>query len=425
METTYKHTPNHRWVMCGALAKMYEIFGDDAFRKRAFQYLDEGFDITDYGEWTERSNATYNPVCAIHLYDVGVQFQYEPAWEAIRKNLRMMAYMLHPGNTIVTEYSGRQDLAQTVTMDDRYAVVYHLMANRDQDRLFAAMAKIASGSKPTNHGTNPLIYWMLYPDKMKLPSLDRTEPLPETYTILFGEGNEVAVPQNVPYSKFRRAHPHGAPVLRHRRGQLSVTVMAGQPNLLYVQYGKARMTGFKLVPGWFGMGGIAFPTIRRTGDNTYQMHIELEGCYFQPLPKELVREAKGRYADMPNHLREKSHVTYLPVTVNIRLLEDGVDVEWISEQVPNIYLQAVCMFDPKGRIEGAEVNDAAPHIKELAEGEAVYRYENDWIRVAPGAKRHGEMVIRGDQVNTEALNLTLNDMTPVRRSIQIRGGTAT
>jgi hypothetical protein len=48
------HTPNHRWVMAGALAKMYEIFGDEAYKDRAFQFLDEGFDMTEYGEWTYR-----------------------------------------------------------------------------------------------------------------------------------------------------------------------------------------------------------------------------------------------------------------------------------------------------------------------------------------------------------------------------------
>lgn len=44
------HTPNHRWVMCGAMANMYEILGDDNLKRRAFEYLSEGFDMTDYGE---------------------------------------------------------------------------------------------------------------------------------------------------------------------------------------------------------------------------------------------------------------------------------------------------------------------------------------------------------------------------------------
>ncbi len=97
------HTPNHRWVMAGAFAKIYEIFGGEAFRERAFPFLDEGLDITDYGEWTERSNAIYNGACAIHLYDVGLIFGYEPAFAAIRSNLNMMQYMLHPDDSIVTE----------------------------------------------------------------------------------------------------------------------------------------------------------------------------------------------------------------------------------------------------------------------------------------------------------------------------------
>ncbi len=411
------HTPNHRWVMAGALAKMYEIFGDTAYKERAFQFLEEGFDMTEYGEWTERSNAIYNGACAIHLYDVGSIFGYEPAFEAIRKNLGMMQYMLHPDLSVATEYSGRQDLGQTMMMNDWYYVIYHLMASLDNNPVFASMAKLTEETSPK--GASALIHWMLYPESMRLP--DHVPPLSDNYTVLLGENNEVPVPRNIPYLGKLVRHPHGASVLRHRRGKLSISVMAAQPELLYVQYGKARMYGLKLAAGWFGIGGVAFPAIRQTGEHRYSMDIELEGCYFNPLPKEHTADKNGIYVNMPNHLREKTNIQYLKLTVEIDLLDDGVDVSIRSTTIPGIYLQTVCMFDPTGEVSGEGLEDAAPHIKQLITGDAVFSREGDCILVSSGAKEHKDVSMRNEKVNRDALNVTMNYVTPTDVTIRVRG----
>lgn len=68
------HTPNHRWVMTGALGMLYEMYGDERMKKRAYEYFSEGFDITEQGEWFERSNGGYNPICGIFLYHAARAF---------------------------------------------------------------------------------------------------------------------------------------------------------------------------------------------------------------------------------------------------------------------------------------------------------------------------------------------------------------
>ncbi|RED76884.1 MULTISPECIES: hypothetical protein [Cohnella] len=410
------HTPNHRWVMAGAFAKIYEIFGGEAFRERAFQFLDEGLDITDYGEWTERSNAIYNGACAIHLYDVGLIFGYEPAFAAIRSNLNMMQYMLHPDDSIVTEYSGRQDYGRTMMMDDWYYAVCHLMATRDRSPLFGAMAGVAAKTAPL--GAHALIFWMLYPEQMN--ALDLYEPLSDDYTILLGEENEVPVPKNVPYLGKLVQHPHGASVLRHRKGKISVTAMAGQPELLHIRYGKAVMHGLKIGAGWFGIGAVAFPSIKKVGEQTYRMEVELEGCYWGPLPKRLTAGTNGMYVKMPNHLREKTNVQFLPVALEITMLENGVDVRVLSESIPNIYLQTVCMFDAKGELSGRSLKEAAPAIVQLTDGDAVFSMDEDAILISTGAHEHADVSMRNDPINRDALNLTVNWVTPTDKTLRIR-----
>lgn len=409
------HTPNHRWVMAGALAKMYEIFGVEAFRERAFQYLDEGFDLTEYGEWTERSNAIYNGAIAMHLYDVGVAFDYEPAFEAIRTTLTMMQHMLHPDESIVTEYSGRQDVGETMKMNDWYYIIYHLMAAKDNNSIFVSMAHIARRTAP--RGSIALLYWMLMPEAMMIS--ERAEPLPDEYTVLYGEHNEVPV-RTVIRTGGRAGHPHGASVLRHRRGKLSVTAMAGQPVLLHVRFGQARLFGLKLSTGWFGFASVSFPSIKQIGDNVYRMETELEGCYFHPLPKHLVEGTDGMYVRMPNHLREKSHVQYLSLALELTLLDDGVDVRVVSGGTERIYLQAVAMFDSDGTLEGAGLREESSWIRQLSTGDALFSQGTECIRLSDGAREHEDVSMRNEQVNRDALNVTVNWVTPTDKTLRIR-----
>ncbi|HZG58128.1 hypothetical protein [Paenibacillus sp.] len=413
------HTPNHRWVMASALAKMEEIFGGDEFRKRAFQFLDEGLDITEYGEWTERSNAIYNAICAYHLYNVGVTFGHEPSLDAARSTLRMTQYMLHPGDTIVTEYSGRQDYNAVMKMDDRYYVAFHLLANRFQDPELAALARVAQRTAPK--GALPLIHYMVEPENMTLPEAGGDEA-PDSYTVLFGENRSTPVPDDVWYHGPLLKHPHGAPVLRHRRGKLSVTAMAGQPEMLYLQYGAARLLGLKISAGWFGIGGVAFPSIHKLSEDTYRMEILLKGSYFQPLPEEHYRAAKGSYIDMPNHLRERTNVVTVPIELQITLYDDGADLRLRSEDRAGIFLQATASFDLNGTITADALEELEPNLHRLTAGAALFRNGADWIRIEGGAVEHQEVMMRNDSHMRKAQHLTMNFTTPTDRTIRLRCG---
>ncbi|MFC3803019.1 hypothetical protein [Cohnella sp. GCM10012308] len=412
------HTPNHRWVMASALAKMEELFGGAAYRERAFEFLNEGLDITDYGEWTERSNSIYNAICAYYLYDVGMVFNYAPALDAGASTLRMMRYMLHPGDTIATEYSGRQDLGQVVRMDDRYYVAFHLIAARESDPELAALAAAADRTAP--RGSVALLHWMLMPERMT-PTVSAAPPY-ERYTVLLGEGNRARVPDRVPYLGPVVKHPHGAPVLRHRRGPLSVTAMAGQAECLYVQYGEARLLGLKLGIGWFGAGAVSFPGIESLGDDRFLLRAELEGCYFGPLADEHTLHAGGRYVDMPNHLRRRIGIVRTAVGIELTLLEDGLDMRVVSDDPRGIYLQAVCLFPPEeGELSGEGLESTGPMTMRLSGGAAVYRSGRYGIRIEGGAGEHDEIAMRNDPPDARTHAVMVNWSTPTDATLRVRG----
>ena len=57
------HTPNHRWVICSGLAIAYRYTGEQEFLDAIEEFLREGVDCDEYGEYAERSTGSYNNIC--------------------------------------------------------------------------------------------------------------------------------------------------------------------------------------------------------------------------------------------------------------------------------------------------------------------------------------------------------------------------
>ena len=114
------HTPNHRWVVCMALARINQLFSNPKYLKRIDQWLGEGIDIDEDGQYHEKSTYHYTPLVNRCLITIARLVNKPALFDPVRKNLDMSLYYRHANGEVATESSGRQDKYQKGTMQSYY-----------------------------------------------------------------------------------------------------------------------------------------------------------------------------------------------------------------------------------------------------------------------------------------------------------------
>ena len=138
------HTPNHRWGIAAALLQGADLFaGEPEFaarlKARAGQYLAEGIDGDEDGEYAERSTGNYNGVVDKSLISAYEATGNEEFLGYVERNLDMMLYYIDGDDTIFTQNSTRQDHG-TKLYPDKYFYLYTYMAAKTGNPLFDAAA---------------------------------------------------------------------------------------------------------------------------------------------------------------------------------------------------------------------------------------------------------------------------------------------
>lgn len=139
MATLGFHTPNHRWVICSGLAIAYRYTGEQEFLDAIEEFLAEGVDCDEYGEYTERSTGCYNNICNYAFIVMGYMLDREEFFEYPRRNIRLMYHFIEPDATVNTMSSTRWDNNGAYTIAPYYPH-YVLLGLLDKDPEFAYMA---------------------------------------------------------------------------------------------------------------------------------------------------------------------------------------------------------------------------------------------------------------------------------------------
>lgn len=384
------HTPNHRWVVCEALAQINEVFPDQRYLRRIDQWLAEGIDIDEHGQYTERSTAGYNTVVDNALIVVAHKLNRQELLEPVRKNLDAMAYLLHPNGEVVTEISRRQDVNTRRTMSG-YWFALRYMAIKDRNGLNAAMLK------PLEPENMELARFMEYPELEK--------PLPA----------ETPIPDD--YEKEYDAYD----ISRIRRGRTSITLLHRNSRWISAHQGEAVINGIRFASAFFGKGQFS-PATYEKRDDGYYFRQTLGGRYLQPLADEsllpVTPDTWGRVVPR----REMSELCEMVYEAHIRETSRGMEVFVSATGTDNVPVAIEINLRTADKVTGIVPVPNTSDTFLLKDGYAEYKASNDTIRFGPGRAEHSWTQLRGAEGKLPGPSVYLTGYTPFEHTIVFEMG---
>lgn len=383
------HTPNHRWVVSSALAQVHDVFPNPAYLRRIEQWLAEGIDIDDDGQYTERSTVTYNTICDRAFTVLAAKLKRPELLEPVRRNLRAMMYLLHPDGEVVTEVSKRQDQFVRGTMAGYWFPVQYL-AVHDSDGQFSTLARRLG---PDNARLSAL---------MEYPELNGALPagtaLPEDY--------EKVMPV--------------VGLARIRRGALDATViMQDNSRFFSARKGPVVVQAVRFATSFFGKGQfVPGSTVRRGGG--YVLTQSLEAPYYQPLVP--ARAVDYRNWTSVRDQRRKTQICKLEQSATVTERAGGFDLRIqargdTSGTALGVPLAVEISLREGGQLSGCR---PAPHVEGawvLEGGFGSYQVEGKTVRFGPGGAEHLLTQLRGAEGKLPGVSVYLTGYTPFDRVI--------
>ena len=383
------HTPNHRWELCAALAKIDRIDPKPAYRARIDEWLAEGVDIDGDGFYSERSSIYASEVSNPSLLVLARLPGLAGLRDHVRRNLETTIALAEPfGGEVETAQSRRQDQDQRKQTLHAYYLQYREMALLDDDSRFAGVARWIERNESRRLADT-------LADFINQPEL--TRPLPaETH----------------PFVDLKR-HFKAVGLVRERRGPISASLYAGSdwyadgkpsaffntigsglatnPTLMRLWKGGLVLEAVRLIPDFFNMGHFRPSNIEMDPDGSVRMGGELAVPYYLPLPADR-RRPDGAYALSPsvdgrfNSALDFSHrpVSFRRLGVEIRIDPEpnGYRVLFESSGEEAVDMTIELTLRDGGVLEGARpLSDGGFH---LVEGQASYRLGDERLLIAPG-----------------------------------------
>ncbi|MFJ9629280.1 hypothetical protein ACIRU8_16410 [Streptomyces sp. NPDC101175] len=367
------HTPNHRWELSAALARLHRSFPDDRLLDRAGQWLAEGVDIDAEGLYSERSAVYASHVSNPSLLLLADVLDRPDLRDAVERNLTATLDLIRPDGTVETVHSRRQDQHGRFPLAP-YLPHYRLLAIRTGRGDFSRAARWAAAGGIDDPD--------LLAATFLTPELRRELPAPEPELLPRHRYLTTARLASRTSATVHSVLYGGSDVPAHRRIRSG---LACNPTFLRLFAGAAVLDAVRLSRGFFDLGPFRAAEMERLADNRYRLTETLTAAYYQPLPPD-GRRADGAYrladegrfsaalafADRPRD--EISHTT----RVEADLREDGVDLR-IDISGPRVPWSLELTFRAEGAVAGAAPIGDGRWC--LTAGPLTYRAGDDEIRV--------------------------------------------
>ena len=396
------HTPNHRWVESAAMALCYNILGWPALMDKINSYLSEGIDCDEYGEFTERSMGSYNPINVNAMMVMAEELGKPELYEYAKRNLELTFFYHEGDGTIFTRNSRRLDSAQDRVYPGHIWYYLYLWAGElFGDAKYLKFADDMFRDSVMNGLGVPACLW-LYLDR---PQLKTLEP----------DLTGAAIPDS--YHAF---YPNSR-ILRVRKGDFSYTLLSRNPDFMHIKFGRQTMT-LRMCSSFFAVAQFEPETIEKTETGyrmTFRGHGEYKGLFPEP-------PASPDWDKMDHTKRPVIHSCDLDYTLDVTDLEDGVSLHIRVDNTPRVPFKLEFVLPTGVKLETEQVMLNTTPGGELTIKEGDMRVED----MATGS----EVTVRGlfaehtyhrnmrgsipPRANSFAVYST--DFSPIDRTVEIR-----
>lgn len=378
------HTPNHRWVVCSALAYLYHFFNDSRYLSRIDQWLAEGVDIDPDGHISERSTAVYAPVTTNALIRTATLLNRPELFEPVRKCLSAMIYFFRLDGTLETTASRRQDQTENPT-SNRWYLDYRFMAIHDQNGQFASLVHTLEQTQA--HLTSTTLIRLLEEPLLAHP-LPKQEPLPTQYHIFHTHSGIARIrTQNTDATIFAGCDGAGLPV----------SGLARNPTFFRLQKGDAHLCSVRIAPMFFSCGYVQASNMVQNG-NTYTFDQTMTVSYFQPLaPKHHhpqgqydLTSAEDRYHSCMNFSqRDRANIKSLTFNLTLTQQQNTFVIDLNASAPAGVPIAIEFAFPQIGTLNNVTpAQGQIDNIHFLTSGTGSYTHQNNTLTFGPGNHAH-------------------------------------
>ena len=433
------HTPNHRWVVCSALARINSLFPNRKYVERIDDWLGEGIYQDADGLFPERS-PNYARVEVDAFLTMSRLLNRPALLDPVRKHLLANLYLMQPDGELETVNSRRQDQARPIHIAN-FCVQYRYMAIHDSNPTFAAVARLIAARPGEGfvEGSNPILQFLEEPLLRK--SLPDGGAIPSDYVKVFANSDLVRIRRGD-----RAASIYGG----DDRPSGVASGLSSNPTFFSFRKGKAMLDSVRMGGQFFSLGVFRAEGVLTEGKQ-YVLHQRYEAPYYQPLPKQF-RNQNGNYPltpakdgrfwsklDFPH--RAVSNVQVLDQKVTVVENQGVFELHFEITGHDRVPYTVELAFRPGGTFGGSvqetEVSgsadgyrgDAAAPTKAwfLKEGVGTYRVGTDAIEFGPGLSEHNVINLSGHTYQAHGARLRapgscvyITGYTPFRKVITIR-----
>lgn len=430
------HTPNHRWKVSAALARIARIIGMPELVERIDEWLAEGIDIDSDGIYSERSPNYFSAVSNPSLLTVAYELSRPELLEHVRRNLETTIQLATPDGETETIQSRRQDQDQAPQFITPFYPQYRELAIKDQNGRFAAVARLIEKKFPSELGD----YFATF--------LERPELLSEL------------PPSEDPFVNFRKQYRETS-LFRERRGNLTVSTFGGtdfydkdgQPTDLFNVFGsglstnptffrawngKTVLEAVRLVPNFFSMGHFRSAGLNYEAESgTTILQQKLDVPYYLPIPKDLRDEngdyklsksVDGRFFSKLDFSNRPTSMRHLSTNITVVPIESGYDLIFQVDGEEEVEMTIELTFRKGGKFENVQESEDEDgnRLNHLKEGTGKYNVGQNSVAFGPGngegliLKEPGEQYswLKGS-LEVEGERLYITGMTPMLYTLSL------